>query len=592
MAAEFQDRTWERTEHPARRDSRRTAAKVTVLLDRFDHELRCKVFERSRSCQLLLDPATTLIVDANAAAREFYGLSTDAPFVSTFTSLCVEGAADAAHELGSVGDAAEHRFRARQRTRDAAVADVEVCASLIRLDSMQSTIHVIVHDLTERVLVEQALRRSVEDYRVSEQRFRDLFDNAPVGYHEVDAEGRLVRVNRTEAAMLGYTPEEMVGENAWEYVVESISREAIAAKIAGTMPLLPFERTFRRKDGSEVPVLLEDRLIHDASGRACAIRTTVFDISERKRAEQALRQSEERYRHLVELSPDAIVVHCGGRVIFVNDATVKLMRARKHDDLIGRRAMDFIHPDSRPLARERGKKLREEAVPLRAVEQKLLCLDGSVVDAEIAAMPFPYHGELAVQVVIRDVTVRKLAEEKIRQLAYHDALTGLPNRILFNDRLGVAVAQAHRQNQKVGLIFIDVDHFKAINDTLGHGVGDQLLQSVGDRVRACVREGDTLARLGGDEFTLLLPGLADVSDAVRVAEKVLEALRRPFFQGAREISVTASMGVSIYPDDGADVDALLKNSDVAMYRAKERGRNTIQVYAASNSCPPPARDAV
>jgi diguanylate cyclase (GGDEF)-like protein/PAS domain S-box-containing protein len=403
----------------------------------------------------------------------------------------------------------------------------------------------------------------------------------------VDAEGRLVRVNRTEAAMLGYTPEEMVGQNAWDYVVESISREAIAAKIAGTMPLIPFERTFLKKDGSHVPVLLEDRLIHDASGRACAIRTTVFDISERKRAEQALRQSEERYRHLVELSPDAIVVHCGGRIIFVNDATLQLMRARKHDDLIGRRAMDFIHPDSRPLARERGQKMREEAVPLRAVEQKLLRLDGSVVDAEIAAMPFPYHHEVAVQVVIRDVTVRKLAEEKIRQLAYHDALTGLPNRILFNDRLSVAVAQAHRQDHKVGLIFIDLDRFKSINDTLGHGVGDQLLQAVGDRVRGCVREGDTLARLGGDEFTLLLPGLSQAADATRAAEKVLAALREPFSIGVRELLVTASLGVSVYPDDGTDVEALLKNSDVAMYRAKEQGRNNIQVFSLTASAIPP-----
>jgi diguanylate cyclase (GGDEF)-like protein/PAS domain S-box-containing protein len=560
-----------------------------VVDDRSAHAFRDRVFDQSLVCQLLVDAESGRIVDANPAALAFYGSSLGELTDRAFHSLSVDGAPEVERALSNARAGARVCFRTRQET-PGAVRDVEVCASPIRLDTGQIALHAIVQDITERALVEDSLRQSAEDYRLSEERFRDLFDNAPIGYHEVDAEGRLTRVNRTEAAMLGYSPEEMVGRNAWEFVVESISREAIVAKFAGTMPLLPFERTFRRKDGTHLPVLLEDRLIHDAAGRASAIRTTVFDISERKRAEQALRHSEERYRHLVELSPDAIVLHCGGRIIFVNDAAVQLMRAKRGEDLIGRRALDFIHPDSRLLAQERGQRLREEAVALRAVEQKLLCLDGSVVDAEVAVMRFPYHGEVAVQVVARDVTVRKLAEEKIRQLAYHDALTGLPNRILFNDRLTVAVAQAHRQSQKVGLIFIDLDHFKTINDTLGHGVGDQLLKAVADRVCACVREGDTLARLGGDEFTLLLPGLVQASDAVRVAEKVLGAMRAPFTLGSNEVAVTASLGVSIYPDDGAEVEALLKNSDVAMYRAKERGRDNIQVFALSvSSIPAPVR---
>jgi diguanylate cyclase (GGDEF)-like protein/PAS domain S-box-containing protein len=297
----------------------------------------------------------------------------------------------------------------------------------------------------------------------SEELYRDLFDNAPVGYHEVDAGGRLVRVNRTELTMLGYEAHEMIGRFAWEFVVEAISREAFAAKIAGTLPLAPFERTFRRKDGSELPVMLEERLLHDAGGNTCGIRTTVFDITERKAMERALRDSEERYR----------------------------------------------------------------------------------------------------------------------SLAYHDPLTGLPNRILFNDRLTMAAAQANRQKQRVGVLFIDLDRFKTINDSLGHSIGDELLKAVACRIQSCLREGDTVSRLGGDEFTLVLPGLGDAVDAARVAEKVLIGLRAPFRLEGCELRVSASIGISLYPDDGLDVDGLLRNADVAMYRAKDQGRDGYQVYAAA-----------
>jgi PAS domain S-box-containing protein len=176
--------------------------------------------------------------------------------------------------------------------------------------------------------------------------YRDLFDNAPVGYHEVDVEGHYVRVNRTEAEMLGYEPSEMVGRFAWEFVIESISRSAFTAKIAEEMPLEPFERTLRHKDGSPVPVLLEERLIRNAAGEPLGIRTTVFDISQRKKAEELLKASEARYRRLIELSPDAIFVQEGREITFVNDAAVRMLGAAGASVLLGRSVLEFIHPDS------------------------------------------------------------------------------------------------------------------------------------------------------------------------------------------------------------------------------------------------------
>jgi diguanylate cyclase (GGDEF)-like protein len=180
-----------------------------------------------------------------------------------------------------------------------------------------------------------------------------------------------------------------------------------------------------------------------------------------------------------------------------------------------------------------------------------------------------------------DITERKRAEEQIRSLAYQDSLTGLPNRLLFGDRLRVAVAQAHRLGHRLAVLFLDLDRLKVINDSLGHSVGDRMIAEVGQRLRTCVREGDTVARLGGDEFTLLLPGISQAVDVAKVADKVLEVLRAPVEVDGRELYVTASLGISVYPEDGRDAETLLKNSDTAMYRAKDQGRDGYQLYTSA-----------
>ena len=173
----------------------------------------------------------------------------------------------------------------------------------------------------------------------------------------------------------------------------------------------------------------------------------------------------------------------------------------------------------------------------------------------------------------------ELATVEMEHLAYHDALTGLPNRPLFIDRLIMAVAQAGRSNQKLAVFFLDLDRFKDINDSLGHSVGDALLKSVAERIRNCVREGDTVSRFGGDEFTLMIPKVDQVEDAAKIAQKILETLKIPFSLPDHELFVTTSIGISIYPDDGSDPETLVRNADTAMYRAKDQGRDNYQLYA-------------
>jgi diguanylate cyclase (GGDEF)-like protein len=189
-------------------------------------------------------------------------------------------------------------------------------------------------------------------------------------------------------------------------------------------------------------------------------------------------------------------------------------------------------------------------------------------------------GEESVEALVlnyRDITERKHAEQKIQHQAYHDPLTSLPNRLLFQDRLGLGIAHAQRSGKKLAVMYADLDRFKWINDTLGHAAGDRLLVAVAERLRGCLRDDDTVARVGGDEFTLLLPDLNRADDAAKLASKLVEAVARPFDIDGGQIHVTVSIGVSVHPDDGTDAESLLKGADNALYRAKEAGRNNAQL---------------
>jgi diguanylate cyclase (GGDEF)-like protein len=180
--------------------------------------------------------------------------------------------------------------------------------------------------------------------------------------------------------------------------------------------------------------------------------------------------------------------------------------------------------------------------------------------------------------LLYEVKQRKQAEEKIQQIAYHDSLTGLPNRELFSDRLSIALTQAQRNKKEVGIAMLDLDNFKDVNDTLGHAAGDLLLKATAERLSAALRKGDTVARIGGDEFALILPELKGVEDAIQVAQKIVDGFRKPFLIDTHQLVVTTSIGIAVCPNDGTDEGILLKNADIAMYQAKQAGRDRYQLY--------------
>jgi diguanylate cyclase (GGDEF)-like protein/PAS domain S-box-containing protein len=284
----------------------------------------------------------------------------------------------------------------------------------------------------------------------------------------------------------------------------------------------------------------------------------------------------EEARRLVEaVSHGLAVLDEAGRIAYANEAFARLHGWLPAASLAGRPLGELYDPDEAARvesdglqAARAGRSWQGEATGRRR--------DGARFPQDLRLVPLA-GGRVAL--AVRDLTDERLAAEQAVGLAYRDPLTGLPNRRLFEDRLAIALAQAHRYRQRLAVVFLDLDRFKQVNDTLGHAAGDQLLQSVSQRLAATVREGDTVARLAGDEFTLLLPGIHYTEDLVVVARKLQEAMRRPHAIEGHDVRVTLSGGISLYPEDGEAAEPLLRAADTAMYRAKERGRDNFQLFS-------------
>ncbi|WP_052452122.1 putative bifunctional diguanylate cyclase/phosphodiesterase [Noviherbaspirillum autotrophicum] len=292
--------------------------------------------------------------------------------------------------------------------------------------------------------------------------------------------------------------------------------------------------------------------------------------------EQAMRAAAERDRLLVQLAPDAILLECEGRIVFVNPAAVHLYRASSAAELLGRSLHSLVAPAYRGLAPAAGVPVHDAAP--RAAEEQALCVDGELIDIAVTRQWINYLDKPALYMVANDISERKRQETQLLHQATHDALTGLPNRNLLVDRLQLAIAEAKRYQERFVVAFIDLDRFKWINDNYGHETGDALLITVSERMSACLRESDTIARLGGDEFVLVLRDSVNGGDSVQVLKRVVDCVSMPTVVDGQEIRVTCSMGCCTYPDDGEEPEALLRFSDVAMYRAKENGRNSVQHY--------------
>jgi diguanylate cyclase (GGDEF)-like protein/PAS domain S-box-containing protein len=290
---------------------------------------------------------------------------------------------------------------------------------------------------------------------------------------------------------------------------------------------------------------------------------------ERSQMEKVIHESEERYRNLVELSPDGIAIHADGVIVFMNPAGVRILGAASTDQLIGVSSLSIVHPDYHESFTTWIHNLegRSERVP--GIEQKYVRHDGTVIDVEVSGSCFINQGAPAIQMIFHDITERKQVVQQLERLALYDTLTGLPNRALFFDRMNQFLALARRNSYILALLYMDLDHFKDINDTHGHEVGDLLLVEAAGRMTSSIRSSDTIARMGGDEFVGICTRITAGGDAAIVASKIITTLSLPFHIKGFTLTIGVSLGISIYPLDGDNAESLVNKADAAMYRVKE-----------------------
>jgi diguanylate cyclase (GGDEF)-like protein/PAS domain S-box-containing protein len=323
---------------------------------------------------------------------------------------------------------------------------------------------------------------------------------------------------------------------------------------------------------------LEVRVVERTRELLGANRKLQDEVSRHQHTSEALRESEDRYRQLVERSPDMVLVHRGGRVAFVNSQGAALLGFESPDEAVGMSVNHLWEPNGSGVTREGLGEIVREGTMSTPLHVKLRRADDDLVDVELSLARLTYEGEPAVQCVVRDITERVRAQQTIERMAYYDPLTDLPNRTLFRDRLSAALDQAKRRGETVAVIFVDLDDFKAINDALGHVIGDGVLKAVGERLKALLRAEDTVARQSGDEFTIIAR-IADRDDVSLLAERVLASIREGFNVDGHELHVSASVGVATYPHDGDHDADLIQNADAAMYCAKEWGCNGYRLYS-------------
>jgi diguanylate cyclase (GGDEF)-like protein/PAS domain S-box-containing protein len=421
----------------------------------------------------------------------------------------------------------------------------------------------------------------------------------------VDGAGRVMFLNPAAELTTGRTLADVIGQPLarifrmihddsgapLESVYETVQRSGEKVELSNHVALI-------NERGVRVPIECSASAIHDARGEFNGCVIIFRDVGGRRAAERALKSSEEsrvenaealfeeKERAQVTLNSigDAVVsTNFWGRVTYLN-IVAERMTGWSQAQASGRAVDDvfrLIDVTSRnPIATPTARAIIENRTVGIAADCMLIRCDGVEVAVETSAAPIHDRlgGVIGAVMVAHDVTVARELARRLARLALHDSLTDVPNRTLLGDRLDQAMMRAHRTGSSVAMLYIDLDRFKHINDSLGHAVGDQLLKSVAYRLQSCVRSSDTVSRQGGDEFLVLLADVVQPHDAALCAEKIITALEAPHRIGGHDLRITASIGIATYPGDASDADTLLRNADFAMYQAKYTGRNNYQFF--------------
>ena len=529
---------------------------------------------------------------ANKAFANMLGYDSADEVVATITDtaahLWVDPAAQAKFKRALREHGAIREFESQFKRKDGKAIWVSVnCRLVCGSDGAPLFIQGFLQDITHRREAEKLLRDS-------EERYRSTFEQAAVGIVHTSLDGQFLRGNARFAEIIGYPPEEIPGLTFQKITApdQLISSVGVLQKfLTGEIANAVWEKQYIRKDGSLVWVRVTVSTQRDSEGRALHFIAVIEDINSLKETEQLLeaasratRRSEECYRTAFQNSFDSVTINRldDGTYLEVNKAFLDDM-GYERDEVLGRTSVELrIWAD--PSDREKLHEILRSKSICRNLETRFRKKNGNELWAVMSASIIDIDGTPCIFSITRNISDAKVAEEKIRNLAFYDPLTNLPNRRLLLDRLGLSLAAAVRHGRRRALLFVDLDNFKALNDTLGHHMGDLLLQAVARRLTSCVREAGMVARLGGDEFVITLENLSEnaeeaAAQARNVAERVLATVALPHLLEGQEWSNTASIGIAVIDDQREATDVVLQHADIAMFQAKVAGRNTIRFFA-------------
>jgi diguanylate cyclase (GGDEF)-like protein/PAS domain S-box-containing protein len=466
------------------------------------------------------------------------------------------------------GEAIE-RFDTQHLTKNGTTIDVSLSVSAIK-DGTGKIVGVsgIARDVTAR-------RRTARQLHLRSA----ALEAAATGIVITDRHGAIVWANHAFTTMTGYSKEEVLGKNP-RLLKSGEQPESYYAELWSTISqgkVWQGEIVNRRKDGT---TYTEEMTITPVTQDLGSATDTHFiaikqDITERKKSEEEL----QRLASIVEFSEDAIIGKNIDGVITSWNRGAEKIYGYTRDEVVGR-DLSFLLPPERQAEIQAIMERVLSGQPIECLETQRLTRIGSAIDVSLSVSPIKdASGHIAgASTIARDITQRKAAEKQIQFLAYYDALTGLPNRTLLQDRLTRALASARRRKDKVALLFLDLDRFKTINDSLGHSVGDLVLQQVAERLKKWAREQDTVARVGGDEFLIVLTAVKEPADAAVAAERLMNTMNAAYVVQGHSLGISCSVGISIFPEHGAEGETLIKNADAAMYSAKESGCNNLQFF--------------
>lgn len=405
-----------------------------------------------------------------------------------------------------------------------------------------------------------------------------IWDNTTDGIFTIGYTGAIINANPALENLLGWKVEEIKGI-AFPPFFSNMTKEEQLRLIQKLQDgqNLPYEIMKRKhKDGTELDILASYRAINKGEILAVAMYK---DFTEQMKIQQKLLESEYCYRMLIEYLPETIIKLQHGEIDVINSSGMHLFGGKSQDEIIGHSIWNFISSDHKDMIQKTIDTVyeKDERNHPEPIVTKIVRLDGKEFWTEIKVIPIGSKEEQDIQIVIQDITEKKKHESQLQFLAYHDPLTGLKNRRIFTEIVTDSIEEARKAKGKLAIMYIDIDKFKLINDMLGHDVGDTLLQKFADRLRASVRDNDEICRIGGDEFLVLLKDIKNEKQITAIAKRMYGIFQESYQINEHVIDVTASVGISIFPEDGLKGKTLIHRADKALYQAKEN-RNKFMFY--------------